>query len=178
MRRLRGGLFERCCAEAMRGRYRRGRLGGIGAVSVLLRAGGACGSGRLMRRACLQNGASQSFSGDAEDLAGGAGGGERELHAPYRDGDTRADLEKLLADRAAGGFRKLCASEPDATERAHQHIGKRREPEPQLVRAHCRCGRAVGEHVDLAFLDAVFQLLNIRSKQRPFLPCPHGKAPQ
>jgi hypothetical protein len=41
---------------------------------------------------------------------------------------------------------------------ADQHISHRREPQPQLVAAHRLGQGAVGEQVELAFLDAVFHL--------------------
>ena len=46
----------------------------------------------------------------------------------------------------------------DAAQRAHEHIGHGGEPQPQLVGAHGRRRRAVGEQVELALLDAVLHV--------------------
>ena len=46
----------------------------------------------------------------------------------------------------------------DAAQGAEQDVGHRGEPQPQLIGAHRRRRGAVGEQVDLAFLDAVLHL--------------------
>ena len=46
----------------------------------------------------------------------------------------------------------------DAAQRAEQHIGHRGEPQAQLVGAHGGGRGAVGEQIELAFLDAVLHL--------------------
>ena len=49
-------------------------------------------------------------------------------------------------------------AQADPAQRAEQHIGHRGEPQAQLVGAHGGRRGAVGEQVELAFLDAVLHL--------------------
>ena len=44
---------------------------------------------------------------------------------------------------------KLRVAQADAAQRREQHIGERREPQPELVGPHRRRGRALGEQVEL-----------------------------
>src|SRR5438128_11462704 len=86
------------------------------------------------------------------------GGGHGDFDAPDTDSDQRADLEELKADGGAAGLGEPGGAKADATQRADEHIGHRREPEPELVGAHRSSRGAVGEQVELAFLDPVFHL--------------------
>ena len=52
----------------------------------------------------------------------------------------------------------LGSSQTQASHRLHQHVGKRGEPEPELVGPHGGGTGAVGIKVELALLDAVFHL--------------------
>src|SRR5512143_1550403 len=45
-----------------------------------------------------------------------------------------------------------------SAQRAHQHVGERREPKAQLVGGHRRGGGAVGEEIELALLDPVLHV--------------------
>ena len=76
----------------------------------------------------------------------------------HADADQRADLQELEPDGAAGGVGEGGLGEADAAQRADQHIGHRGEPQPQLVGAHGGGRGAVGEQIELAFLDAVLHL--------------------
>ena len=53
---------------------------------------------------------------------------------------------------------ELGAGEADAAQRRDEHVGHRGEPQPQLVGAHGGGAGAIGEEVELAFLDAVLHL--------------------
>ena len=61
-------------------------------------------------------------------------------------------------DGAAGGIGELRVRQPDAAQRAEQHIGHRGEPQAKLVGAHGGGRGAVGEQIELALLDAVLHL--------------------
>ena len=67
--------------------------------------------------------------------------------------DLGAELEELEPDGAAAGAGQLRVAEPDPAQRVEQHIGKGREPQPQLVGAHGGGRRAIGEQVELLLLD-------------------------
>ena len=101
-----------------------------------------------------------AYSGvDESELVGvGTGGGHGDFDAADRDADLGADFEELGADRAAGGGCEPGMGEADPAQRAHQHIGERREPEAQLVGAHRRGAGAVGEEIELALLDPVLHV--------------------
>jgi hypothetical protein len=64
-----------------------------------------------------------------------------------------ADLQELEPDRAAGGAGELGVPEPDPTQRLEQDVGKGRQPQPELIGAHGRGRRAIGEQVELLLLD-------------------------
>jgi hypothetical protein len=81
-----------------------------------------------------------------------------DLDPPHAAPDQGAQFQQLQSDRAAGGLGKLRERQTDAAQRAEQYVGHRGKPEPQLVGLHGRGGRAVGEQVELALLDAVFHL--------------------
>src|SRR5260370_16366568 len=85
-------------------------------------------------------------------------GGHGDLDAADGDADQRADLEEFEADRAAGGIGELCRLEAEAAQSFEQHISHRGEPQAKLVGPHGGGRRAVGEEIELAFLDAVLHL--------------------
>jgi hypothetical protein len=64
-----------------------------------------------------------------------------------------ADLQELEPDRAAGGGGELSVAQTDPAQRLEQHIGKGRQPQPELIGAHGRGRRAIGEQVELLLLD-------------------------
>src|SRR5260370_35481 len=88
----------------------------------------------------------------------GVAGGHGDLDAADGDADQRADLEELEADRAAGGMGELCRLEAEAAHSFEEHISHRGEPQAKLVGRHGGGRRAVGEEIELAFLDAVLHL--------------------
>jgi branched-chain amino acid transport system substrate-binding protein len=83
----------------------------------------------------------------------GAGGGHGDLDPAYALAHLRADLQELEADGAAGGGGELGVSEPDPAQRFEQDVSEGREPKPELVGAHGRRRRAVGEQIELLLLD-------------------------
>ena len=80
---------------------------------------------------------------------------ERELDAPDRNGDAGAKIQEDEPDGAAGRPLQLGAGKSDAAHRAHEDVCERRQPEPELIGAHGRRRRAVGEETALAFLQPV-----------------------
>ena len=88
----------------------------------------------------------------------GAGRRHGAADTPCAASDLGADFEELEAYGGACGFGEASACERDASERGEQDIGHGGEPEAELVGAHGGCGGAVGEEVELAFLDAVLHL--------------------
>ncbi len=88
----------------------------------------------------------------------GTGRGHGEFDSPDTNPDQGADFQQLQPDGGAGGMRELGVGKADAAQRAEQHVGHRGEPQAQLVGAHGIGGGAVGEQIELAFLDAVFHL--------------------
>ncbi len=85
----------------------------------------------------------------------GIGRRHGDFDAADAEADLGADFQELEADCAAGCRREPGVGEADAPERAEQHIRHRGEPQPELVGAHRRRRRAVGQEVELAFLDPV-----------------------
>ena len=80
-------------------------------------------------------------------------------HDPaHADPDQGPDLQQPEPERAAGGSGELRVRQADPAQRAHQHVGERREPQSQLIGPHGRRRGAVGKQVKLAFLDAVLHL--------------------
>ena len=72
----------------------------------------------------------------------------------------RRDVLAGLAT-AAWGFGaspELGVREPDAAQRAHEHVGHRGEPQPELVRPHGGGRGPVREQIALRLLDAVFHI--------------------
>lgn len=90
-----------------------------------------------------------------ELVLAGAVGSHRDLNAAHAGGDDGADIEEGQADGATGGLGEARMAQPDAAQRTEQHISHRGQPPAELVGAHGRRRGAVGELVDLAFLDAV-----------------------
>ena len=89
---------------------------------------------------------------DSEEVGSRTARRERELDAPDRDGDAGSKLQEYEPDGAAGRPCQFGPGKPDPAHRAHQDICERRQPEPQLIGAHGRCRRAVGEEIALVFL--------------------------
>ena len=114
---------------------------------------GAAGRARLSREGALQ-----IEVGECELGLPGKARGHGELDPPDATTDQGTDLQQLQPDGAAGGIGKLGVAERDPAQLAEQHVSHRREPQAQLVGLHGRRRRAVGEQVELAFLDAVFHL--------------------
>lgn len=72
---------------------------------------------------------------------------------------TRAPiLEQFEANGGTACLGETGVGQADAAQRADQHIGHGGEPEPELVGAYGGGRSAVGEQVELAFLDAVLHL--------------------
>ena len=67
-------------------------------------------------------------------------------------------FKQLEADGAAGGAGELGVAQADPAQRLEQDIGEGREPQPELVGAHGRRRRAIGEQVELLLLDPVLDL--------------------
>jgi hypothetical protein len=87
-----------------------------------------------------------------------ATGCHRGFDPPYADAHQSAEFQQLQPDRAAGGVGELGVRQADAAERVDQHIGNRGKPQAELVGAHGGGRGAVGEQIELAFLDAVLDL--------------------
>ena len=66
-----------------------------------------------------------------------------------------SSLRRIVPQLALASW---CWLEADATQGAEQHIGHRGEPQAELVGPHGGGRGAVGEEVELAFLDAVLHL--------------------
>ena len=88
----------------------------------------------------------------------GAGRGHGDLDAAHADANMGADLEELEPNGATGGAGQLGVPEPDPAQPIEQDVGEGREPQAQLVGAHRRCGRAIGEQVELLLFDPVLDL--------------------
>src|SRR5580692_4671789 len=87
-----------------------------------------------------------------------AGRGHGELDAPHADAHQGTELQYLEPDGAAGRLGELRVRQSDAAQSAEKYIGHGREPQSELVGAHRGRRRAVGEQIELAFLDAVLHL--------------------
>jgi hypothetical protein len=84
-----------------------------------------------------------------------AGGSHGDADPADAEADERADFEELEPDRAACRIGKLGMRKPDPTQRAEQDIREGGEPQAHLVGPHGCRGGAVGEQIELAFLDPV-----------------------
>src|SRR4051795_8876321 len=84
--------------------------------------------------------------------------GHREVDPAYADLDQRTDLQQVQPDSAATGPGELGEGQTDAAKRTEQHIGKRGEPQAQLIGPHGGGRGALSEQVQLAFLDPVLHL--------------------
>src|SRR5713226_404810 len=84
--------------------------------------------------------------------------GHRYPDLAYRHPNLRANLEQLQTDRPALRLRHLGPLQSQPPQRLHQTISKGREIQAQLIGAHHRSGRAIGEQRQLLFLDPVFHL--------------------
>ena len=87
-----------------------------------------------------------------------AGGRDGDLDAPHAHRDERAKLQEFEPDGSCCGVSQFCSLQGYAAESGHEHIGKRGEPQPQLVGAQVPRRGPVCEEVELAFLDAVFHV--------------------
>ncbi len=88
----------------------------------------------------------------------GTAGSHGDLDASHAGGDDGADLEQGQADGAAGRLGEASVLETDAAQGTEQDIGHRGQPQAELVGEHGVRRGAVGEHVHLAFLDAVLHV--------------------
>ena len=61
-------------------------------------------------------------------------------------------LRRMVPQVASG---ELGVAQADPAQRREQDVGEGREPQPELVGAHGRCRRAIGEQVELLLLDPV-----------------------
>ena len=84
--------------------------------------------------------------------------GHGDLDAPDGPSDLGAGLEQGEAERAAGGLGELGVGEANAAQRAEQDVGRRGEPQAQLVGPHGGRRGAGGEQVQLAFLHSVLHV--------------------
>ena len=80
------------------------------------------------------------------------------LDAADADADPRGDLERFEARASACGDGEAGVGEAEAAQGADQHIGRRREPQAEAVRADAVRRGAIGERVELALLDAILHL--------------------
>src|SRR3954452_1252777 len=88
----------------------------------------------------------------------GTGRGDSDMEPAHADLYQRADLQQFQPDAAATGPGELAEGQADAAQRAQQHVGKRGEPQAQLIDPHGGGRGAVCEQVQLAFLDTVLDL--------------------
>jgi len=88
----------------------------------------------------------------------GTAGSHGDLDAADRGGDLGADLEQFESDGTDGGAGQAGGLQRSAAQALHQHIGERGHQEPELIGAEGAGGGAIGEQVELLFLDAVFHL--------------------
>ena len=84
--------------------------------------------------------------------------GHGDLDPAHADPDLGADLQQLQAQGTAGGDGEAGVGEADAAQRAQQRIGHGGEVQAKLVGAHGVGRGAIGEQVELAFLDGVLHL--------------------
>src|ERR1700741_2801606 len=96
--------------------------------------------------------------GESEFILPRTGGSHGDLDASHADTNQGTEFQQLEADGAAGGLGELRMRQPDATERAEQHISHGREPEAELMGTHGGSRGAVGEQIELALLDPVLHL--------------------
>ena len=66
-----------------------------------------------------------------------------------------SSFSRIVPQVASG---ELGVRQADPTQRAEQHVGERGEPQAQLIGPHGRRRGAVGEQIELAFLDPVLHL--------------------
>ena len=88
----------------------------------------------------------------------GAGRGHGDFDPAHALAHLGADLEELEPDGAAGGGRELGVAQANAAQRLEQNIGEGREPQPELVGADGRRGRAIGKEIELLLLDPVLDV--------------------
>ncbi len=100
----------------------------------------------------------QALGGEDKKGLVRAGGGEMEFYPPGVAEDHRADLQELQADRAGLGPGHLGPLEGQTADRFEQAIGEAGQDQAELVRLPLVTGGAVGEEVELLFLDPVFHL--------------------
>ena len=83
--------------------------------------------------------------------------GQRDPPAPDGHSDHHADLEQLPANRVATSPRQFGARQAVRASGRQQHVGRAREPQPQLVGPPGVATGAGGEQAPLLFCDALFQ---------------------
>ena len=97
----------------------------------------------------------QSGRGGVEQFPARTGTGERQSDSTGVARRHGADLQQLEPDRADAGVGEFAAGEGDAANGFEQHIGHGGERQPVLVRPPGMATGAVGEQVELLFLDPV-----------------------
>src|SRR4051794_9151290 len=88
----------------------------------------------------------------------GTGRGDSDMDPAHADLYQRAELQQFQPDAAATGLGELGEGQANPTQRTEQHVGKRGEPQAQLIGPHGGGRGAVCEQVQLAFLDTVLHL--------------------
>src|SRR3954452_86108 len=88
----------------------------------------------------------------------GTGRGDSDMDPAHADLYQRAELQQFQPDAAATGLGELVEGQANPTQRTEQHVGKRGEPQAQLIGPHGGGRGAVCEQVQLAFLDTVLHL--------------------
>jgi hypothetical protein len=101
----------------------------------------------------------------------GIGFGHARQSAADADGDQGADLEQLVADGASGCRGELGVAKAEPTKRLDRVLGKRGEPEPELMGFHGGGRGAIGEQIELHFLDPVLPIAAMcaQGRRRPGL---------
>jgi hypothetical protein len=83
---------------------------------------------------------------------------QREPDLPDGEADARADFQERQSNRLALRVRQGRADERESPERVEQEIRDRRAVQPELVRAHRRRARPIGEEHELLLLDPILHL--------------------
>jgi len=84
--------------------------------------------------------------------------GHADVNAAHTDPYQRADLQELQAQALAGRISQFRAVQVETAQCFQHHLGKRGEPQSQLIGPHRGSGSAIGKQVELARLDSVFHL--------------------
>ena len=88
----------------------------------------------------------------------GTAGRHGDLDATDRGGDLSADLEQFQSNGTNSSPGQAGRSQRPSAQGLHQHIGEGSHQEPELIGSEGVGGGAIGEQVELLFLDSVFHL--------------------